>query len=102
LTRCGASREKTQAQQSQKYHLLSQAQAPKALFSVHDFSLPKGLIGAFKYLEPPQGKLLRLLSFREKKRRRYSEVMQLIWQLKLGVFFPPFLKGVQGGLNKCQ
>jgi hypothetical protein len=67
LTRCGASREKTQAQQSQKYHLLSQAQAPKALFSVHDSSLPKGLIGAFDYLELPQGKTLRLLSFREKK-----------------------------------
>jgi hypothetical protein len=67
LTRCGASREQTQAQQSQKYHLLSQAQAPEALFAVHDSSLPKGLIAAFEYLEPPQGKMLRLLSLREPK-----------------------------------
>jgi hypothetical protein len=67
LTRCGASGEQTQAQQTYQYPLLSQAQAPKALFSVHDSSLPKGLIGAFDYLELPQGKTLRLLSFREKK-----------------------------------
>jgi hypothetical protein len=48
LTRRGASRQQTQAQQTYQYPLLSQAQAPKALFSVHDSSLPKGLIGAFK------------------------------------------------------
>ena len=48
LTRCGASREKTQAQQTYQYPLLSQAQAPKALSWLHDSSLPNGLIGPFK------------------------------------------------------
>jgi hypothetical protein len=67
LIRCGASGEQTQAQQTYQYPLLSQAQAPKALSWLHDSSLPNGLIGPFKYLESPQGKMLRLLSLRKKK-----------------------------------
>jgi hypothetical protein len=69
LTRRGASRQQTQAQQTYQYPLLSQAQAPKALSCLHDSSLPKGLIAPFKYLESPRGKMLRRLSLGEKKYR---------------------------------
>jgi hypothetical protein len=67
LSRRGASRKQTQTQQSYQYPLLAQAQAPKAFSWLHDSSLPKGLIGAFKYLEPRRGEMLRLLSLGKKK-----------------------------------
>ena len=48
-------------------HCFPRRRPQKLCFAVHDSSLPKGLIGPFKYLEPPQGKMLRRLSLGEKK-----------------------------------
>jgi hypothetical protein len=117
---CGASRKKTQTQQTYNYQTLSQAQAPKALSRFHDFSLPKDLVGPFDYLEAPRRKTLRPLRLQVQKKiasgkiiglqkvtegNRYGDYAEIVWCKPLWILNTediksPFSKGGFRGIMK--